>query len=182
MKEHLTCPVARNATYISPKIQNEIINIIAYDVLQKYLIDEIKTAKFFTILADEVESHHVEQLLLCIRFVDDKKEIPEEFLEFGKCTQVSGEAIANQIIHITVKAGLDTKDCRRQGYDGASNMSSEAVGVQARIKVWCEKAVYTHCCGRNLILVVSACKLSVIRNVLDKVQEVTQMFSKVSKK
>ena len=62
LKEHLTCPVARNPTYISPKIQNEIIKIMAYDVVHKYLIDEIKTAKFFTILADEVESHHVEQL------------------------------------------------------------------------------------------------------------------------
>ena len=59
MKEHLTCSVARNATYISIKIQNEIINITAYDVLQKDLIDEIKTAKFFTIPAIEVESHHV---------------------------------------------------------------------------------------------------------------------------
>ena len=113
LKEHLTCPVARNATYISPKIQNEIINIIAYDVLQKYLIDEIKTAKFFTILADEVESHHVEQLPLCIRFVDDKKNICEVFLEFGKSTRVTGEAIAYQIIHIK-KAELDIMDCRGQ--------------------------------------------------------------------
>ena len=43
LEEHLTCPVARNVTFISPKIQNEIINIIAYNVLQKDLIDEIKT-------------------------------------------------------------------------------------------------------------------------------------------
>ena len=94
------CPVARSATYISSKIKNEIINVIAYDVLQKYLIDEIKTAKFFTILADEVESHHVEQLPLCIRFVDDKKNVCEVFLEFRKYMRVTGEAIAYQIIHI----------------------------------------------------------------------------------
>ena len=101
------------------------------------------------------------------------------FLEFGKCSRVTGEAIANQIIHIIEKSRLDIKNCRGQGYDGASNMSSEAVGVQARIKVLCEKAVYTHCCGHNLsLVVVSACKLPVIRNVLDKVQEVTQMFIK----
>ena len=68
-------------------------------MLQKDLIDEIKTAKLFTILVDEVESHQVEQLPLCIRFVDDKKNIREEFLEFGKC-KVTDEDIANQIIHI----------------------------------------------------------------------------------
>ena len=67
---------------------------------QKYLIDEIKTAKFITILADEVESYHVEHLPLCIRFVDDKKDICEVFLEFEKSTQVTGEAIAYQILHI----------------------------------------------------------------------------------
>ena len=59
-KHWRTCPVVRNATCVSPKIQNEIINITAHDVLQKDLIDEIKTAEFFTILADEVEIHHVE--------------------------------------------------------------------------------------------------------------------------
>lgn len=58
--------------YITPKIKNNIINIIAHDVLQKDLIDEIQT-----ILVDEVESHYVEQLPLCIRFVDDKKNIRE---------------------------------------------------------------------------------------------------------
>ena len=139
LKEHLKCPVAGNATYISPKIQTEIINIIAYELLQKYLIDEIKNAKFFTILAHEVKSHHVEQLPLCIRFVDDKKNIREEFLEFGKCARVTGEAISNQIIHIIKKVGLDIKDCRGQGYRGASNMSSEAVAVQARIKALVKK-------------------------------------------
>ena len=46
-------------SFILPKIQSEIINIIVYDGLQKDLTDEIKTAKFFTIPVDEVESHHV---------------------------------------------------------------------------------------------------------------------------
>ena len=58
-------------------------------------------------------------------------------------------------------------------------MSLEAVGVQARIKALCKKAVYTHCCAHNLNLVImSAFKFPVIRNVLDKVQVVVQMFIK----
>ena len=96
---------------------------------------------------------------------------------------MTGEAIANQIIQIIEKAGLDIKDCCGQGYDGGSNMSSEVVGVQVRIKELCKKAVYMHHCGHNLsLVVVSACKLPVIRNVSDKVQEVMQMFIKGSKK
>ena len=50
-------PIARKAQYLSPHIQNEIIGIIAYDVLQRDLIDEVKKVKFFTILAGEAESH-----------------------------------------------------------------------------------------------------------------------------
>ena len=61
--------VAKNATYLSPKIQNEIINIIVYDILQADLINEIKDANFFSILASEVESYNVEQLPIFIRSV-----------------------------------------------------------------------------------------------------------------
>ena len=144
---------------------------IAFDVLQKDLIEEIKQAKFFSISADEVESHHAEQLSLCIRFVDEG--IREEFIEFGECEQVNGEAIANEIIRLLEKANLDVKNCRGQGYDGASSMSSKAVGVQARIKQLCQKAVYTHCCGHNLsLVVVTACKLPIIRNALETVNPI----------
>ena len=55
LKDHLDVPSAKNATYISPGIQNKLIHIISYDVLQKQLIDEVKEAKFFSIMADEVE-------------------------------------------------------------------------------------------------------------------------------
>ena len=72
LQNHLTSPVAKNATYLSPKIQNEIISIIGYDILHADLTNEIKEAKIFSILADEVERHRVEQLPICIRFVDKK--------------------------------------------------------------------------------------------------------------
>ena len=134
LQNHLTSPVAKNATYLSPKIQNEIINIIGYDILQADFINEIKEAKFFSILAVEVESHKVEQLPICIRFVDKNNNIREEFLEFGRCEQLSGKVIANKIIRVLGKSNLDIKNCRGQGYEGVSNMSSEAVGVQKQIK------------------------------------------------
>ena len=58
------------------------MNIIGYDILQADLINEMKEAKFFSILADEVESHKVEQLSIYIRFVDKNNNNREEFLEF----------------------------------------------------------------------------------------------------
>ena len=64
-------------------------NIIGKDLLQANLEKEINRVKLFLILADEVESHHVEQLPLCVRFVDDDNNIREEFLEFGQCKRLT---------------------------------------------------------------------------------------------
>ena len=56
-------------------------------------------------------------------------------------------------------------------------MSSEAVGVKGRIKRLRKKAVYTHCCGHNLSLViVSACNITMVRNTLDIIKETSEMF------
>ena len=88
-------PIARNAQYLSPQIENKLIGKIAYDVLQRDLIDELQKAKFFTILADEFETHHVEQIPICVRFVNKSNDIRKEFLDFGRCAQVNCEAIPN---------------------------------------------------------------------------------------
>ena len=62
-------------------------------------------------------------------------------------------------------------------------MSSEAVGTQAHIKKESPKAVYTHCCGHNLALVITtACKIPVINNVLATMKDASSMFVKGSKK
>ena len=101
--KHLSMAVVKNAKYISPTIQDEIIDIIAYDILQPKLIKEIKDAKLFSILPDEVENHHVEQLPICIRFVDANSSIREEFLEFGRCKRLNAEAIAKEILRVLKK-------------------------------------------------------------------------------
>ena len=156
----------KNALYLSTLIQNEITNILGKDLLQANLVKEINCARFTSILADEVESHDVEQLSLCIRFADDDNNIREEFLEFGH-----GKRIDEEILCILKKVSLDVNNCRVQGYNGAGNMSmsSEAVEVQRIINNnSSEKHVYTHCWGYNLALVVcTACKLVMIRNVLE---------------
>ena len=78
LQNHRTSPVAKNTAYLSPEIPNEIINIVGY-VLQADLINEIKEAKFLSMLADKVESHQVEQLQICIKFVNKNNNICEEF-------------------------------------------------------------------------------------------------------
>ena len=80
--------------YRSKNIQNELINISA-ELLRNGIVKEITRAKFFSFMADEAADVSVkEQLSLVIRFVDDKSNIREEFLEFIHCKNVtSGKAI-----------------------------------------------------------------------------------------
>lgn len=46
------------------------------------IVNELKTAKFYAILADEMTSHNVEHLAICDRFVDNVNQVREEFLTF----------------------------------------------------------------------------------------------------
>ena len=61
--------------------------------------------------------------------MDKNNDICKEFLEFGRCEQLSGKVTANEIIQVLEKSNLNIKTCRGQGYDGVSKMSSEAVGI-----------------------------------------------------
>ena len=97
------------------------------------LLEEIRLAKFFTVLADEVTASNLEHLAICIRFVDVHSDIMEE-LTFQQLELITGKHIAEAIIEYLQENGLQVENIRGQGYDGASNMSSSRSGVQARIQ------------------------------------------------
>lgn len=61
---------------------------------------EVKAAKLLSIMADEVTSHNNEQLALCARFVDDNREVREEFLALLHLTRITSAAIAASIINL----------------------------------------------------------------------------------
>ncbi len=79
----------RNALYTSKTTQNEIINICG-DIIRGTILTDIRTAIFFSIMADEAAND--EQLAVTIRYVnDDTRCIEERFLGFSKClTGVTG--------------------------------------------------------------------------------------------
>ena len=177
LMKHLTEPAQKNATYTSSVTQNQIIEIIGKDIIQKRIVGEIENAKFFSILADEVESHNREVCSLCIRFVDAEQNIREEFVEFIGLARTTGEHIASAIKKTLENLGLDIEHVRGQGYDGCGAMSSEAVGVQAVIKRSSPKAMYVHCYGHCLNLVIThSCKLANVRNMIDILKETCLFF------
>ena len=89
--------------------------------------------------------NNVEQMPLCISFVDKNCNIREEFLELVPLKRVTGVFIGEAILSKLEEWQLPAKDMRGQGYDGAKSMSSERVGCQAIVRQQASLAVYTHC-------------------------------------
>ena len=69
LKHHLE-NAPKNATYLSPMTQNEIIDICG-NVLRCDIIEKCKKARFFTVLVDETTDILTsEQVSISIRFLD----------------------------------------------------------------------------------------------------------------
>ena len=182
LQKNLTNPAKKNATYISPDIQNQLIQMIGIDIIQSNVVKEIREAKLYSIIVDEATSHNKEKLSFCIRFVDGDRNIREEFIEFVSVIRTSEEALASALLRCLENLGLPVEDIRGHGYDGTSSMSSERAGVQARLRREAPKALYTHCSSHALNLVIAhSCSLPFVRNVLGNVKE-TFLFFPVSPK
>ena len=64
-----------------------------------------------------------------------------------------------------------------QGYEGASSISSEKVGVQVHIRREAPLATYVRCNGHCLNLVIkNLCFLPEVRNVVDRLQDCCSYF------
>jgi hypothetical protein len=92
----------RNATYISPKIQNEIVATCG-DIIVEDVTNRITHSGFFSVLADETtDVAGMAQLSLCIRYVDNvEKEgyiFREDFIGFAPVKDKTGPGIKAAII------------------------------------------------------------------------------------
>ena len=183
LKHHIYAPLKKNATYLSPRCQNEIIDIIGQQQILASILEEVRKARYFSVLADEVTSHNQEQMALCVRFVDEDNRIREEFLDFVLLQRTVRKDIATAIKSALVKYHLPIQDLRGQGYDGAAAMSSANVGAHGLIREAAPLAVYTHCSGHCLNLVIShTCTLTAVRNMVDKLKECCLFFNKSPKR
>ena len=178
LRDHMRKPLLKNATYIRHRSQNEMIEVIGKHIIQQDIIDEIKAAKFHTLICDEVTSSNDEVLSLCVRFVDSKRQIREEFIEFIDVDRITGEVLFDAIDQFYQKHNLDVMDLRGQCYDGASNMSGTKKGLAGRILEGNPKAVYSHCASHILNLsIVSACKENNIQMVLTQMTSLAIFFN-----
>ena len=168
----------QNATYTSPKIQNEIITIIK-DNIQQQIVKEVHVSKYFSVLADEVtDTSNKEQLSIVLRYVDSENKVQEHFMDFIECRNgITGEALAQTILQCMKDLGLDAANIRGQGYDGASNMSGLVKGAAAVIQRDHPAALYLHCASHQLNLcIVKSAENRHVRNMMGTMEKVWLFF------
>ena len=84
-------------------------------IILRQIVNEVNRTKYFAILADEVMVHNMEHLALCVRFVDDKGNIREEFLTFIALKRITGMQIAASSLQFLRENGIDSNNMRGQG-------------------------------------------------------------------
>jgi len=175
----------KNCIMISSRTQNEIIVAVG-DVIVGKIVERIKKCKFFLILVDETtDISTIEQITVCIRYVDTSCWIIREdiFVGFVEMNSTTGLAIKNLILDKLKDIGLSINNLRGQGYDGSANMSGKNNGAQALIQNYQPLSFYTHCFSHSLNLCLfKACNVPSIKNMLGIVSCVATFFSASAKR
>ena len=90
-----------------------------------------------------------------IAYLDDgtprELQVIEAFTEVEDSSEIGLRKLMTNSIQ---EKGLDIKNCRGQGYDGASVMSGKYSGLQKKIQDVAPHAYYVHCASHNLNLVL----------------------------
>ena len=135
----------RTNKYTSKDIQNEILNALAADVLEK-ILNDLQTADFLSIMVDELtDSSNQEQVTLVLRWVDKMLSANEEFIGLYLVEDITLHTVVPVIKDILLRLNLGLSRCRGQCYDGASNMTGKKNGVATQILKPEERALFTHC-------------------------------------
>ncbi|XP_037101531.1 zinc finger MYM-type protein 1-like [Syngnathus acus] len=142
----------RNATYLSPEIQNELITLIA---------DETK------------DTSHQEQLCVTLRYLKDGN-VVERFVGFHPLEQLNARFMAEKITKVVSKV-VPMDKCVAQVYDGAAVMKGQKNGVNAIISQDYPKALYLHCQSH----VLNLCLVGTVSSVQEAEDVVSMMVGEM---
>lgn len=146
--------------------------------IQEDILSEVKSAQFFSIIADEVtDVSNKEDLSLVIRYLVEG-EIREMFVDFIQVERITGEVLSSAILQWLANHNVSLDNMRGQCYDGAANMSGARTGCRAIIQRSAPLAQYFHCASHRLNLaVVTSCNIPLIKHVESCIGEIARFFN-----
>ncbi|KAL7588201.1 hypothetical protein Lser_V15G38926 [Lactuca serriola] len=144
-----------NNQLISPKIQKELVQCFAQEVLLSFH-EEIGQDVFALLVDESSDVSKKEQMAIVLRYVDTLGFVKERFIGLVHVKDTSSLTLKNAINEVLTSNKLSFSQIRGQGYDGASNMRGEFNGLKALILQENDTAFYVHCFAHQLQLVVVA--------------------------
>lgn len=170
----------RNATYMSPEIQNELIDIIA-KIVQQDVVNDINSSdvEYFTLLVDGTKDRANEECIsIAARYI--KYGQPKESLISLETTkQLDAKSNADLVLKTLKNCGLDSKRIISQCYDGANVMSGDDGGIQRLIQEILGRIIpYVHCFNHRLHLVIifALDNVTMVRLFFDNIKLVYNFF------
>ncbi|XP_026431207.1 zinc finger MYM-type protein 1-like [Papaver somniferum] len=140
-----------NAKYTSPSVQKEILSIISNRVGSK-IREEIGNAKYCILVDESRDASKKEQMVIVLRYVDMYGCVQERFFDIQRVDDTCALTLKKGITTILNYYGLQKKNMRGQGYDGASNTRGHWNGLQALFLKECKYAYYVHCFAHHFQL------------------------------
>ncbi|XP_060868780.1 52 kDa repressor of the inhibitor of the protein kinase-like isoform X7 [Metopolophium dirhodum] len=191
------------ATFISPTIQNELIECIRKEIVCK-IIKDIEQAKYYSIIFDETtDVSTISQMSLSIRYIYSGK-VFERFVTFIDChssmdnenedsdgvdsnnqiePKLTGEFLGDIVIQMMSKLGLKFDNCVGIATDGCAVMVSTIVGAVQRIQQSTKNAIHCPCNNHALNLSISkSSTVQSIRNCIGIMEQVISFFNASAKR
>ncbi|XP_052185241.1 uncharacterized protein LOC127796877 [Diospyros lotus] len=134
MKEHIRRIQAHEThyTYLGPKIQNELIQMLANEV-KSSILRKVKQVKYFLVILDCMpDASHEEQMSLVIRCVDysaNSVMVEEYWVEFLKVDDTSGLGLFTELKNMLTNLELDIDDIRDTSEDPKTKSEAESLAT-----------------------------------------------------
>ena len=172
----------RNAKYVSPDIQNEMISIMT-KLVKSNVASKVRTAGLFTIMADGTSDKNRNEIQgLVLRYwCKTSGRVEEHCLDIKGVDDRSAKGVFEFIKAAFSEFDLSFDGLVSQSYDGASVMSGEYNGLQRLISDNCERFVlYIHCFLHkiNLVVVHVMTNISEIKEYFEIITSLYKFFKK----
>lgn len=178
--QHCQEAMPANALYTSPRIQNEIIQIIA-DSLRKTIVKELNNSTYVTLMADGTRDRNGEEIIsIAFRYLKDGMPI-ETLVSFEVADDMTAISLSELIIDRIKMLEINDEKIISQCYDGAFVMSGHRGGVQKLLERHFNRMIpYVHCFNHRLHLVVEAVveKIDACRMFFGEVKMLHNFFSR----